>query len=479
MSSEATAPSVRAQSRSVGRYRLYDPIARGGMATVHIGRLVGPVGFARTVAVKCLHAQLADDPEFVSMFRDEARLASRVRHPNVVSTLDVVSSDGELFLIMDYVQGESLAALLRAARRAGEPVPHAIVTAILGQALLGLHAAHEATSDQGTPLAIVHRDVSPQNILVGTDGVARVADFGVAWAAQRAHSTQNRGVKGKVQYMAPEQLFEAPIDRRADVFTSAVVLWEALTGQQLFGGDLGAIVGKHASGQITPPSALAPSLPPSLDAVVMRALSRDPDARFPTARSMAEALETALPPAGALAVGDWVERLGHEALARKRALVARIEADMLDAVVAPAQAETAAFTGVGALVERAPSARSKVLFGTGVLAVALAVVATWFWRSSRDGGAEEARDATASEAPAPAGSEAPAPPAVSEPKTIVSPDPAPSVEPSPPAALVKDTRAKAAPRKEGRLPGKPARPGCDPPYVIRADGSKQFIKDCF
>src|SRR5580693_5872615 len=159
--------------RVIGRYALYEELASGGMATVHLGRLMGPVGFSRTVAIKRLHAAYAKDPEFVAMFLDEARLAARIRHPNVVPTLDVVARDGELFLVMDYVQGESLARLVRASAATRRPIPVEIVSSIVCSVLFGLHAAHEATNDQGEPLSIVHRDVSPQNVLVGSDGVAR------------------------------------------------------------------------------------------------------------------------------------------------------------------------------------------------------------------------------------------------------------------------------------------------------------------
>src|ERR1035437_3672665 len=152
--------------RVVGRYALYGEIASGGMATVHFGRLLGPVGFSRTVAIKRLHPQFAKDPEFVTMFLDEARLASRIRHPNVARTLDVVALEGELFLVMDYVEGEALSRLLRTCRARGTPVPPKVAAAIVCGVLHGLHAAHEAKSERGEPLGIVHRDVSPQNVLV-------------------------------------------------------------------------------------------------------------------------------------------------------------------------------------------------------------------------------------------------------------------------------------------------------------------------
>jgi serine/threonine-protein kinase len=222
----------------IGRYALYDEIASGGMATVHIGRLLGPVGFSRTVAIKRMHANLAKDPEFVSMFLDEARLAARIRHPNVIGTLDVVALAGELFLVMEYVHGESLFRLMKAARDAGSPIPLPIVSAIMVGVLDGLHAAHEATNEREEPLGIVHRDVSPHNVIVGaSDGLARVLDFGIAKAADRTHSTQDGQIKGKLSYMAPEQLASEAVDRRSDIYAASVVLWEAIAGRRMLSGE--------------------------------------------------------------------------------------------------------------------------------------------------------------------------------------------------------------------------------------------------
>src|SRR4051794_10223317 len=191
--------------RVVGRYAIFDAIATGGMATVCFGRLVGPKGFARTVVVKRLHPQLAGDPDVATMFQDEARIAARIRHPNVVPVIDVVSDGGELLLVMEYVHGESLAYLARAGERHTAQSVRVVVNVVVA-ALHGLHAAHEATGDSGGPLDIVHRDVSPQNILVGVDGVARVVDFGVAKAAGQSHATAVGQVKGKIRFLAPEQV---------------------------------------------------------------------------------------------------------------------------------------------------------------------------------------------------------------------------------------------------------------------------------
>ena len=241
--------------RIIGRYALHDELASGGMASVHLGRLIGSVGFSRAVAIKRMHAFLAHDPEFVAMFVDEARLAGRIRHPNVVPTLDVVASDGELFLVMEYVLGESLNRVLAANKTTGGRIPLDVVSAIVIGVLEGLHAAHEAKDERGEPLSIVHRDVSPQNILIGGDGVARVFDFGVAKAAGRMQTTQDGSLRGKVAYMAPEQLSNVEVDRRTDVWAAGVVIWEMLANARLFASDSAAgLVRMVLTKEVPPPS---------------------------------------------------------------------------------------------------------------------------------------------------------------------------------------------------------------------------------
>ena len=312
--------------RIIGRYVLCSEVAWGGMATVHLGKLLGPAGFARTVAIKRLHPPFAKDPEFVSMFLDEARLAARVRHPNVVAVLDVVARDSELFLVMDYVHGESLARLLRVAQSQQLSVPLSVAAGILAGVLRGLHAAHDARSDRGEPLEIVHRDVSPHNVLVGTDGIASVVDFGVAKATTRFQTTREGQLKGKLSYMAPEQLRLEPIDRRTDVYSASVVLWETLTGQRLFAGDdPGSVMAGVLAGRIVPPSQLRVDLSPELDAVVLRGLSSQPADRYPTARDMAAALENVVPLASPAQIGAWVEELAEETLGQRSELIAEME----------------------------------------------------------------------------------------------------------------------------------------------------------
>ena len=327
MSSPATVPAARSEPERVGRYLLFESIARGGMAQVHLARLVGPVGFSRIVAIKRLHPHLALEPEFVSMFLDEARLAARIQHPNVVPILDVVSLPTELFIVLEYVAGESLAALARSETQAGQRVPPAIASAVLVGALAGLHAAHEAKSETGAPLEIVHRDVSPQNVIVGADGLPRVLDFGIAHAAERLATTRTGQVKGKPAYMSPEQISGAPVDRRTDVYSSGVMAWELFTGRRLFHAASDAQIFQLVSaGAKQSLREVLPELPAELDRVVMRAISLDPGRRFQTARDFALALEHALPPGSQRAVAEWVERVAGPALAERAARVARVEA---------------------------------------------------------------------------------------------------------------------------------------------------------
>ncbi len=326
---------------SLGRYALYGEIAAGGMATVHLARLLGPVGFSRTVAIKRLHPHLAKDPDFVAMFLEEARLAARVRHPNVVATLDVVSDDGELFLVMEYVAGESLSRLVRKAREAGERVPPRCAVGIISGALEGLHSAHEAKSEKGHVLGLVHRDVSPQNVHVGTDGVPRLLDFGIAKATNRVQETRTDQIKGKVAYMSPEQLAKGAIDRRADVYSAAVVLWETLTGQRLFkADDVPSLVYAIINEEIVPPSTVVPDLPPGLDAVVMKGLEREADKRWSTAREMAAALEAALAPAPAREISEWVYGVAGEALDWRQDLVHRIESETSTSIPPPMRTDS-------------------------------------------------------------------------------------------------------------------------------------------
>lgn len=345
-----TNQQAAARPRIVGRYALFDEIAAGGMATIHLGRLVGPVGFSRTVAIKTLHPQFAKDPEFVEMFLEEARLASRIQHPNVISTVDVATAEGEVFLVMEYVPGESLAKLVRSALKSGDPVPIDIAVSILAGMLHGLHATHEAKNEQLEPMHIVHRDVSPQNVLVGLDGVARIFDFGVAKAAaMRSQSTSDGQMKGKLSYMSPEQLNSRDVDRRTDVFAAGVVAWECLAGRRLFAGsDPGEVLAKVLTLDIPAPIDVLSSVPRALSNTVMRALERSPEQRWQTARDFAIELERNVVLAAPHLVGDWVAQHAGEALQDRRRRVESVERASVDlGHVGPGAAATAAAELIG------------------------------------------------------------------------------------------------------------------------------------
>jgi eukaryotic-like serine/threonine-protein kinase len=324
-------------ARIVGRYELHGEIASGGMATVHLGRLRSEVGFRRTVAIKRLLPVLAADPEFRAMLLEEARLAGRIQHPNVVHVIDVVDSAPDLLLVMEYVAGESLARLLGRARQQGELLPPPIAVAIAMNLLDGLHAAHEATDERGEPLDIVHRDVSPQNLMVGADGIARVLDFGIAKATGSSAVTREGQIKGKLAYMAPEQI-EGNATRQSDVYAAGVLLWEALTARRLFEGETDQqTLSRILAGRVPKPSEFG--APQALDACVMQALEKDPYRRFPSARSMTIELGRHIRPADPHEVAAWLEELMGEDLASQAARVVEVEnAPALIALTTQAQA---------------------------------------------------------------------------------------------------------------------------------------------
>jgi serine/threonine-protein kinase len=310
------------------RYAIYDEIASGGMATVHFGCALGAASVSRVVAIKRLHAHLAREHEFLTMFLDEARVTARIRHPNVAPTLDVVATDREIFIVMEYVHGESLSKLFSAMRARREPMPLPVAAAVVCGVLAGLHAAHEATDERGVPLQIVHRDVSPQNVIVGHDGVARMVDFGIAKAAGRLQRTATGEIKGKFGYMAPEQVNGARVTRATDIYAAGVVLWETLTGACLFRADSDVqLAAQVLLGQIAPPSHHVQGVPVVFDDIVMCALDRDPARRFATARDMARAIETSLPVATASEVAAWVDGLVGPVLRRREQRLAEIERD--------------------------------------------------------------------------------------------------------------------------------------------------------
>jgi len=322
----------------VGRYLLNRKLARGGMATIHIARLLGDVGFSRIVAAKRMHPELAEDAEFVSMFLDEARIASRVQHRNVVNVLDVVTLGEEVMLVQEYVHGAPLRALLRASYEAKSHVPVPVAASIASHVLAGLHAAHETVDELGTPLHIVHRDVSPQNVMIAVDGTARLLDFGVAKAALSAHVTRKGTFKGKLGYSSPEQI-RGEAQRQSDIYSLGVVLWELLVGHRLHGKSQGdaQLIAEILNGRIPRiTEALAEERAfigayrwaqlEAIEPVVMKALDVNARRRWQTAADMEEAIAAVAPLAPAADITAWMRAVGKAHLDERDKMIAEEEA---------------------------------------------------------------------------------------------------------------------------------------------------------
>jgi serine/threonine-protein kinase len=313
--------------QKIDRYDLVAEIASGGMATVYLARLSGVGGFRRFVAIKRLHPHLAKEREFVEMFLDEARLAAGIHHPNVVPILEVGASDRGYYLVMEYIEGDTLARLLARAATSGRRLPVSVGIKVVVDMLLGLHAAHELRDEHGGATELVHRDVSPQNILVGIDGNTRITDFGVARAASRLSATRAGQLKGKIAYMAPEQAVGDPsVDRRADVFSAGIVLWEVLAAKRLFKAENeAATLSRVISEPIPNISEVNPEISAELGAVVMKALARDRDDRYSNCQDLADDLERLAAPAKQMApareVAGYVSEVLGQEIAQQREAV--------------------------------------------------------------------------------------------------------------------------------------------------------------
>jgi eukaryotic-like serine/threonine-protein kinase len=474
--------------RLASRYLVFEDIAAGGMATVHYGVVLGQGGFRRIVAIKRLHESWARDSEFAALFLDEAKMASRIQHPNVVSVLDVVEEGGELYIVMEYVPGAPLSKLLKLTQAERQRVPQDVAAAIIAGVLSGLHAAHEATNDRGQPLEIVHRDVSPQNILVGTDGLAKVVDFGIAKAAGRSTTTRDGKLKGKLAYMAPEQLLGQPATRRSDLWSASVVLWELLVGQRLFAGaSEGEIVAKVAHRKAPPPRELEKDVVPELERVVMRGLSRNPEHRFATAREMALALEDAVSLASPARVGTWVEGLAKEVIAARAARVRAIEAEAAtvepgptterdaERAISPPTALTPRDDDLQSVVRERPFRGRRAVYVLVAITLASLAFAAW----SRMNRAPTSKEA-ASSAPRATSTSTPAPIPTLPSAEASTPIASASAAPSPSAERPLVVKHSAPVRKEPRkaTPGTPGSRGSPNCYSQDAEGIWHIKPDC-
>jgi serine/threonine protein kinase len=356
----------------LGRYELLLPIAQGGMAEVWAARLHGTRGFKKFVAIKTMLPGSIDDTRLEQMFMEEAELAARIHHPNVVGTIELGEQDGMLYLVMDWVDGEPLSYVLKqAAQHGGLPLP--IAVNLIGQACQGLHAAHELPDDDGKPLGVVHRDISPQNILVTYAGTAKVVDFGIAKATHRTSGlTQDGELKGKLAYMAPEQLRGKPVDRRADLFSLGIVLYLLTTGRHPFKGDHPGETLQNICSEvpIVAPTSLLEDYPAELEAVVLKAIQRDPDKRFSTGLQFLQALERAMPSAMEASfestVAAFVQHISDEKGTERRRRI-RIAGDLLDHQRSEGGSDVGSASSLRAVaIDGDGSGRTRTRHGTAV-----------------------------------------------------------------------------------------------------------------
>ena len=451
----ASAPSST-QPHRIGRYAVFDSIGSGGTADVHLGsrlgKRLGKGAFVRMVAVKRLRADRLNEAEFVSMLIDEARLTARILHSNTVPVIDVVHTKDELLLVSEYVHGETLSTLLRAQQVRGERTPPGVAAAIAVGVLHGLHAAHVATDEGGEALGIIHRDVSPQNIMIAVDGMPRILDFGMAKARGRLTSTADGIIKGKLAYMAPEQMQAKKISSAVDIWAVGCVLWEMLTGKRLFSGAEQEMLEQILIADVSPPSRHAKDVSHELDEIVLRALSHDASQRFASADEMARALTAAHPVAYASDVGAWVEVLAGVRLAARAQTLSQCERAAMDLLSKPEVRESSAEI----TVEERPRRTSWLLLvaALAVLAGAITVVVMAF----------RARVPTVEAAP-PVASLDHAAPKTSAP-SFADPLPPPT---SPDAPAPSTTNA--------RRPVRAANP-CVPPFVLDSQQRRIYKREC-
>jgi hypothetical protein len=490
----------------VGRYTLYDKLAASARAEVWLGRVRGQPG-APPLAIKRLHRELLCDPVFVSAVVTEARRASAVEHPNLARVRDVALIETrELLLVSEYSAGETLALLFGACFRSRTRMPLPVAMGIMVGVLRGLEAAHEARDGSGAALGIVHGGVSPQNVLVGADGVPRVLDLGLATARARAPATTALYAQGKRTYMSPEQARREPVDRRSDVYAAAVILWELLAGERLFretaGADIALQITTHRIPRLCE---LHPDLPAELDDVLAPALARAAAARPATAAAFAAALIAIVPPASAAEIASWIREVARERLDERAELVAAVaEApeppEPRDTGTDPAL-EVAADSAplpwvVSAPAPVRPTPRGRVnrlLLLAGALAAGLLIVSAVSARRRMHVPEEAAASAAP---PGPVIEAAPTPPPVALPARRAIPvervgqDRVPEVAAPVRHRLVTTSARRGALRMAAASPtvgahvrgrAKPAvspPPNCQPPFTVDAEGIRRIKREC-
>jgi eukaryotic-like serine/threonine-protein kinase len=363
-------PSLLAPGFKLDRYELLCPIAEGGMASVWIARQTGKHGFEKFVAIKTILPKFASDPRFQKMFSDEARIASRIEHTNVAQILDVGEQNDITYLVMEYVDGEALSTLQRAVKRKSLRIPPGALLRIMSDVCGGLHAAHDLHDQDGQPLGVVHRDVSPQNVLVSARGVAKLIDFGIAKARDRVGADTSAGtLKGKVRYMAPEQALGSAIDHRADVWAVGAILYHLLSGTPPYEGENEVqTLQLLTSGR--PPAELPTFVHPVVSGVVARALSSEPEKRFATAAELQAAIEDAIAEAKlttniSTVAGLLAEHVGERTQKRRDAIALGLKAahdrdryaQLMRSNVP--DGDTVSIVGAASAVARGPTAKTS------------------------------------------------------------------------------------------------------------------------
>ncbi|MBL8917385.1 MAG: serine/threonine protein kinase [Myxococcaceae bacterium] len=370
-----TIARLQTVTNRLGRYQLRYRIALGGMGGVYLAKAAGAGGADKVVAVKLLHEHLAADEAVVSMFLDEARIVSAINHVNVSTVFDFGQQDDLYFLVMEYLEGEPLDRVLKSmvAGTDRHPLHPWLIARVLADSAEGLHAAHELRNADGVPLDVVHRDVSPHNLFVTYDGVAKVVDFGIARARERSTATDAGQFKGKFEYAAPEQIRAKNVDRRADVWALGVCLWELLTCKRLFQREDPTATGRAVlADPIAPPSSVSDFVPPVFDQIAMKALDRDPTRRFQTTREFGRALREALAHSGEVVdqplVGEWLEEFFPGDRARRQALVAAVRRSGPDSPLESVPSELrikGVNTGTGSRSYRSGSGSGRALGSHG------------------------------------------------------------------------------------------------------------------
>jgi serine/threonine-protein kinase len=496
------------RGEAAGKYTFVLPLGQGGTADVYLAVADGPGGFQKLVVLKVLKPALANDDELRRMFLTEARLAARLQHPNIVQTYEVLEDAGTPIIVMEFLDGQPLSQVIVRGKQVHFTL--SMQLRVLADALCGLHAAHELADVDGTPLGVVHRDVSPQNLFVTVAGQTKVLDFGIAKVQRSLVETEVGTIKGKLRYMAPEQIAGEKLDHRADVYAAGVILWEALAGERMWrGAEEAEIRARVRSGDLPPPRAPGRDVPAALERICRRALAHSPADRHATAIELADDLEGVLSKLGRAPshreIGAMVARLFDDARAQSRAAIeGKLGRLAAPAAGVPAPVDRPVTQTIETPVEPAPAAaaeRGRRRAQVVALAIAgtLAVVAGATWAgaafvarhpttASATTGATTSVTTTIGGAPAVGRTEPPptappvAPTAAAMPEVQAPPDtgggglrpvPRPTTRHPRRPAATGDGAAPQAPTQAA-----PPRPDCTYPFFVDADGIKRFRPEC-